>query len=254
MSSIYITTYSDASCTTPSGNPLTIGFNENKLTNTFDVTYDSELPIPPPPPDSNGNPLTTSYITQLYVNVSDGVNNNIPAFTYYIDASSTTVTTLNLAVRNETANGSPVTFKYDKTGLDTIFGTLNITNGSWTLNLVDGSVTGSNGPTVDVQTNDVKVTIPVLGESQFYTMNVEKYVAGILSETITIATAGWNMISVPANAIISAQNVADSLYYFNGSQYQSQTISGNTQLEPYKGYWIKTYESNIVITINYILS
>ena len=62
---------------------------------------------------------------------------------------------------------------------------------------------------------------------------------------------GWNMISVPANATISAENIADSVYYFDGITYNSGNISDNTQLEPYKGYWVRTYASNIVITIAY---
>ena len=247
-SNITFTTFTDVSCTTESGNPLTFGFNSDKVSDVFNPTYDAELPIPPPPPALDGKPLTTSYINQLYVNTSDGAAQNIPAYTYYLPTTTDTLKTLSFAARNN--NASSVFFKYSTAGLDTIFKTLEITNGSWTLNLVDGSLAGNGAPSVSIVGDDVIVTLPTLGENVFYSMKVEKYVAGIMSETIILANKGWNMISVPASAKISSPaDLAPSIYYFNGSLYVTSQVTDS--LEPYKGYWIKTNAPNLEVTITY---
>jgi hypothetical protein len=249
-STITFTTFTDVSCTTTSGNPLTIGFISGKLSHDFDKLYDAELPIPPPPPSEYGSPLTTSYINQLYLNTSDDAVQNIPAYAYYLPATTDTLKTLSLAARNN--NASSVFFKYSTAGLNTIFKTLEITDGSWTLKLLDGSVAGSDAPSVSIAGDDVIVTLPTLGENLFYSMKVEKYVPVIMTETITIINKGWNMISVPASAKISNPDngIASSIYYFNGSLYETSQVKDDS-LEPYKGYWIKTNANGLEVTITY---
>ena len=59
------------------------------------------------------------------------------------------------------------------------------------------------------------------------------------------------MISVPANATISAQNISNSIYWFDGAAYQTYTIEPASVLSKYKGFWIKTIVDNLDITITY---
>ena len=242
---------------TPSGTPFVFGFVDKAGNNNFDNTgtaLDADLEIPPPPPpgDGAGNPISTSYIDSMYVKVNDGTN-DINAYQYFIDSSDNSDIALNLAVRDYTADD--VVFKYDVNDVSGVLGTLNITNGDWIINLVDSSVSDTDGSNPSVTENgDVRtVTLPHLGNDLFYTMNLKQYVAdsGTMTDTITIVTQGWNMISVPAQATLSTSgSVSNSIYWYNNG-YTSYKFDPPSILEPYRGFWIKTFQDNLNITINY---
>ena len=172
---------------TLSGTPFVFGFVDKAGNNNFDNTAtdpadaDLEIPPPPPPGDGAGNPISTSYIDSMYVKVSDGTN-DINAYQYFIDSSDNSDISLNLAVRDYTADD--VVFKYDVNDVSGVFTTLaitneNITNGGWTIDLVGASVSGTDGSNPSVTENgDVRtVTLPHLGNNNFYTMNLKQYVA-----------------------------------------------------------------------------
>ena len=75
---------------------------------------------------------------------------------------------------------------------------------------------------------------------------------GVDSSTITLPNAGWNMISVPANATLtSSGSLSNAIYWFSGTTYVTSTFSPASTLEPYKGYWVKTNDADLEITINY---
>lgn len=162
-----------------SGTPFVFGFTDKSQNNDFDNTgtsteADLEIPPPPPPGDGAGNPISTSYIDSMYVKVSDGTN-DINAYQYFIDSSDNSDISLNLAVRDY--GGDNVVFKYNHSDISGVLGTLNITNDSWTIDLVDSSVSGTG---VSIDTTDVNertVTLPHLGNDLFYTMNLKQYVA-----------------------------------------------------------------------------
>jgi len=259
---VTFTTYK-ADGITPSGTPFVFGFTNKSGNNEFDNTgssVDADLEIPPPPPPGStstgtlGTPVSTSYIDTMYVNVSDGAN-DINAYQYFVDSSDNSDISLNLAVRDYNAdNDNNVIFKYDHSDISGVLGTLNITNDVWTIDLVSASVVGT-GATIDSTDVDERtVTLPYLGLSSFYTMNLKQYVvdSGTMTYTITIATQGWNMIGVPAQATISTSgSVSNSIYWYNNG-YTSYKFDPPSILEPYRGFWIKTFQDNLVININYV--
>ena len=168
------------------------------------------------------------------------------AYEYYIPEIITTEQSIQFAVRK--SEGGNVTFTYDNSQIGQIFSKLEIVGGSSvSIDLLTN--TAVSGVTIDGTTNTV--TLASLGDGEYYTMNVQKVVEGISSDTITIATSGWNMISVPANATISAQNISNSIYWFDGAAYQTYTIEPASVLSKYNGFWIKTIVDNLDITINF---
>ena len=204
--------------TTLSGTPFVFGFTDKSQNNYFDNTGDSvdaDLEIPPPPPPgsaSTGNPISTSYIDSMYVKVSDGTN-DINAYQYFVDSSDNSDISLNLAVRDyNTDNDNNVIFKYNHSDISGVLDTLNITNGDWIINLVDPSVIGSGGsnPSVTKNGDERTVTLPHLGNTSFYTMNLKQYVvsSGPTEVTQTISFApGWTWFSlyiVPSISTVSA--------------------------------------------------
>ena len=163
---------------TLSGTPFVFGFVDKAGNNNFDNTgtaLDTDLEIPPAPPPgsaSTGTPISTSYIDTMYVKVNDGTN-DINAYQYFIDSSDNSDIALNLAVRDYTSDN--VVFKYNDSDVSSVFTTLAITNGTWTIDLVGASVTGS-GATITTNVNERTVTLPHLGNDLFYTMNLKQYV------------------------------------------------------------------------------
>ena len=194
---VTFTTYKSDGAT-PSGTPFVFGFTDKLGNNGFDNTgtsteADLEIPPPPPPGDVAGNPISTSYIDTMYAKVSDG-ENDINAYQYFVDSSDNNDIALDLAVRDYNANN--VVFKYNHSDISGVLGTLNITNDSWTIDLVDSSVTGSDGsnPTVTENGDERTVTLPHLGNDLFYTMNLKQYeaVSGPTEVTQTITlNVGW---------------------------------------------------------------
>jgi hypothetical protein len=255
-----------------SGTPFVFGFKDKSQNNDFDNTgtaLDADLEIPPPPPPgsaSTSNPISTSYIDTMYVKVSDGVN-DINAYQYFVDSSDNSDISLNLAVRDY--NTDNVVFKYNHSDISGVLGTLNITNNSWTIDLVDSSVSGTGGsnPTISTDGDVRTVTLPHLGNDLFYTMNLKQYVAdsGPTEVTQTISlNAGWNLISfyVDLNNA-SPATVFASLISSNNLLYVSKYDSGSTKYDPNGssrsntlkimlpnfGYWVNiTNAENINVT------
>ena len=96
-----------------------------------------------------------------------------------------------------------------------------------------------------VKTNDADLEITINYESSFS--------APTGTKDITIETPGWNMISVPAAATLSTTgSLSNAIYWFSGTTYVTSTFEPASTLEQYKGYWIKTNDANLVITINYV--
>jgi hypothetical protein len=193
---ITFTTYDNES--NLSGTPFVFGFTDKSQNNDFDNTgteADLEIPPPPPPGDGAGNPISTSYIDTMYVKVSDGAN-DINAYQYLLDISDNNDIALDLAVRDYNANN--VVFKYNHSDISGVLGTLNITNDSWTIDLVDSSVSGT-GPSVTENGDERTVTLPHLANNTFYTMNLKQYVAdsGPTEVTQTISfIPGWTWFSI----------------------------------------------------------
>ena len=207
---------------TPSGTPFVFGFVDKAGNNNFDNTgtaLDADLEIPPPPPPgsaSTGTPISTSYIDTMYVKVSDGTN-DINAYQYFIDSNDNNDISLDLAVRDY--NNDDVVFKYKDSDISGVLGTLNITNDSWTIDLVDASVSGT-GPSVTKNGDERTVTLPHLGNNAFYTMNLKQYVAdsGPTEVTQTISLVpGWTWSCFYVNltnttlADLSVENFANGL-------------------------------------------
>jgi len=254
-----------------SGTPFVFGFTDKSQNNDFDNTgtsTEADLEIPPPPPpgdglNGGGNPISTSYIDSMYVKVNDGTN-DINAYQYFIDISDNSDISLNLAVRDY--GGDNVVFKYNHSDISGVLGTLNITNDSWTIDLVDASVSGT-GPSVTENGDERTVTLPHLGNDLFYTMNLKQYVAdsGPTEVTQTISlNAGWNLISFyvdlnnasPATvfaSLISNNNLLYVSKYDNGStKYDPNGSSRSNTLKimlPNFGYWVNiTNAENINVT------
>jgi len=194
--------------TTPSGTPFVTGFRDKGGNNNFDNTgntidADIEIPPPPPPGDGNGIPISTSYIDTIYVTVSDG-SNDINAYQYFVDNSGNSDIALNLAVRD--SNADNVVFKYNPQDVSGVFGTLAITNGTWTIDLVKHEITGTVTevvPSISIDGEFRKVTIPHLGNDLFYTMNLKQYVADSgpteVTQTIELTSVGYTWISTYIN-------------------------------------------------------
>ena len=194
--------------TTLSGTPFVFGFTDKLGNNGFDNTgdyVDADLEIPPPPPPgsaSTGNPISTSYIDSMYVKVSDGAN-DINAYQYLLDISDNSDISLNLAVRDY--GGDNVVFKYKHSDISGVLGTLNITNNSWTIDLVSASVSGSGGsnPTISTDGDVRTVTLPHLANNTFYTMNLKQYVVDsgptAVTQTISLTSVGYTWISTYLN-------------------------------------------------------
>ena len=127
-----------------SGTPFVLGFKD-KTSDAFDNTGESaeadlELPPPPPPGGTTGAPVSTSYIDTMYIHL----DNDIKGYQYFLSNDTTDEVALDLAVRDYEADN--VTFKYNQDSVTNMFGKLEITNGSWTIDLVASTVTGaSNG-------------------------------------------------------------------------------------------------------------
>ena len=241
---ITFTTY-DNDATTLSGTPFVFGFKDKSENNDFDNTgtsdkADLEIPPPPPPGDGTGNPISTSYIDSMYVKVSDGAN-DINAYQYFVDSSDNSDISLNLAVRDY--NTDNVVFKYKHSDISGVLGTLNITNDSWTIDLVDSSVSGSGGsnPTISTDGDVRTVTLPHLADnSLFYTMNLKQYVAdsGPTEATINV-TAGWNMFGLSTNGVLTDNSslvISGTIYWFSGTGYLS---TNPAELIENRGYWVK---------------
>ncbi len=117
-----------------------------------------------------------------------------------------------------------VTFKYNQDSVTNMFGKLEITNGSWTIDLVTSTVTGaSNGlPSISTADSVTTVVLPHLGEEVYYTMNVQKFVEGPSEMTINVVE-GWNMIGLSTNGQLvddAGVVVAGSIYWYGGSSYE----------------------------------
>jgi hypothetical protein len=243
-----------------SGTPFVFGFTDKSQNNDFDNTgtsteADLEIPPPPPPGDGAGNPISTSYIDSMYVKVNDGTN-DINAYQYFIDISDNSDISLNLAVRDY--GGDNVVFKYNHSDISGVLGTLNITNDSWTIDLVDASVSGT-GPSVTENGDERTVTLPHLGNDLFYTMNLKQYVADSgpteFTQTISLGS-GWNMIGSGNNTTFTENsNIVSSFYNFSSGGY-----STSLTMDAYKGYFVRassattlnitTYHDTNSITIN----
>tara|TARA_R110002074_G_scaffold139535_2_gene285330 strand:+ start:1154 stop:2254 length:1101 start_codon:yes stop_codon:yes gene_type:complete len=271
---VTFTTYKNDGLTS-SGTPFVFGFTDKLGNNQFDNTGDSvdaDLEIPPPPPPGDGlngagNPISTSYIDTMYVKVNDGTN-DINAYKYLLDISDNNDIALDLAVRDYNANN--VVFKYNHSDISGVLGTLNITNDSWTIDLVDAIVTGSGGsnPSVIENGDERTVTLPHLADNNsFYTMNLKQYVvdSGPTEVTQTISlNAGWNLISFyvdlnnasPATVFASLISSSNLLYvskYDSGStKYDPNGSSRSNTLKimlPNFGYWVNiTNAENINVT------
>ena len=246
VGTVTLTTYKSDG-TTESGTPFVIGFRDKGGSNEFDSTAtdpadaDIEIPPPPPPGDGTGNPISTSYIDTMYVKVSDGAT-DINAYQYFIDTNDTGDIALNLAVRDY--GGDNVVFKYNHLDVSGVFGTLGITNGTWTIDLVKneirGTVTGGV-PSISIDGEFRKVTIQQLGASAYYTMNVKQYeaVSGPTEITLNVVK-GWNMFGLSADGYLTDTNsliISGTIYWFNGTGYGSSVSPLN--LTANKGYWIK---------------
>ena len=221
-----------------SGTPFVFGFTDKSQNNDFDNTgtsteADFEIPPPPPPGDGAGNPISTSYIDSMYVKVNDGTN-DINAYQYLLDISDNSDISLNLAVRDYNANN--VVFKYNHSDISGVLGTLNITNDSWTIDLVDASVTGSG---VSIDTTDVNeriVTLPHLADNNsFYTMNLKQYVADSgpteVTQTISFGT-GYTWFSLYVNTI---SNTVGSV--FTNPIVNTQILSQTSNTKYTSGYF-----------------
>jgi len=243
---VTFTTYKNDGLTS-SGTPFVFGFTDKLGNNEFDNTGDSvdaDLEIPPPPPPGDGlngagNPISTSYIDTMYVKVNDGTN-DINAYKYFIDSGDNSDISLNLAVRDYTADD--VVFKYDVNDVSGVFTTLAITNDVWTIDLVDASVTGSGGsnPSVIENGDERTVTLPHLGNTSFYTMNLKQYVvdSGPTEATINVTT-GWNMFGLSTNGVLTDNSslvISGTIYWFSGTGYLS---TDPAELIANRGYWVK---------------
>ena len=254
-----------------SGTPFVFGFTDKSQNNDFDNTgtaLDADLEIPPPPPPgsaSTGTPISTSYIDTMYVKVSDGTN-DINAYQYFIDSNDNNDIALDLAVRDY--GGDNVVFKYNHSDISGVLGTLNITNDSWTIDLVSASasVTGSGGsnPTV-TENGDVRtVTLPHLANNTFYTMNLKQYVVSSgptqVTQTITL-NAGWNLISfyvdlnnappatVFASLISSSNLLVVTKYNLSFTAYDPTKpafLNSLSTMTNEFGYWVKTNNADTI--------
>jgi hypothetical protein len=62
--------------------------------------------------------------------------------------------------------------------------------------------------------------------------------------------ATWQIDGAPLSQAISTNKVGGSVYWWNGTTYDSWTITGdNPQIEPWKGYWIVNID-----TVDHILT
>jgi len=225
---ITFTTYDNES--NLSGTPFVFGFTDKSQNNYFDNTgtsteADLEIPPPPPPGDGAGNPISTSYIDSMYVKVSDGTN-DINAYQYLLDISDNNDIALDLAVRDYNANN--VVFKYNHSDISGVLGTLNITNDSWTIDLVSASVTGSDGsnPSVTENGDERTVTLPHLTNNNFYTMNLKQYVAD--SGPVRLRGDTDNNGSVGINDVV---HLITYLAFYNAAGY-----SGKAQYDDDLGF------------------
>mgnify|MGYP001027574996 CR=1 FL=1 len=245
-----------------SGTPFVFGFTDKSQNNDFDNTgtaLDADLEIPPPPPPGDGlngagNPISTSYIDTMYVKVYDGAN-DINAYQYLLDSSDNSDIALDLAVRDYNADN--VVFKYNHNDISGVLGTLNITNDSWTIDLLSASVSGT-GPSVTENGDERTVTLPHLGNDLFYTMNLKQYVvdSGPTEVTQTISlNAGWNLISfyvdlnnaspatVFASLISSSNLLVVTKYNLSFTAYDPTKPAFLNSLSTMTngfGYWVKT--------------
>ena len=238
-----------------SGTPFVLGFKD-KTDDNFDNTGDSaeaDLELPPPPPpggSTTGAPVSTSYIDTMYIHL----DNDVKGYQYFLSNDTTDELALDLAVRDYEADN--VTFKYNQDSVTNMFGKLEITNSSWTIDLVTSTVTGaSNGlPSISTADSVTTVVLPHLGEGLYYTMNVKQPDSGITEDTVTVSSAGWYMFSVPAQAIVTTSGlVSDSMWWYGGStvNYLEFKLSETPLLEPKRGYWVKTLEADVTLTITY---
>lgn len=241
VGTVTLTTYKSDG-TTESGTPFVIGFRDKGGSNEFDSTAtdpadaDIEIPPPPPPGDGTGNPITTSYIDTMYVTVSDGTN-DINAYQYFIDSSYNLDLSLNLAVRDYESDN--VVFKYNHLDVSGVFGTLAITNGTWIIDLVKNEITGTvtgGVPSISIDGEFRKVTIPQLGASAYYTMNVKQYVADSgpteVTQTITFGP-GWTWFSIYINVNDKPINEALTISSSTGETLQSVLIKNTSSSATY---------------------
>ena len=197
-----------------------------------------EIPPPPPPGDGAGNPISTSYIDTMYVKVSDG-SNDINAYQYFVDSSDNSDISLNLAVRDSNADSdNNVVFKYNHSDISGVLGTLNITNDSWTIDLVDSSVsdTGGSNPTISTDGDIRTVTLPHLGNDLFYTMNLKQYVAdsGPTEVTQTISFgSGWTWFSIYIDVNDTPINEALTISSSTGESLQGILIKNTSSSATY---------------------
>jgi len=227
--------------TTPSGTPFVTGFRDKGGNNNFDNTgntidADIEIPPPPPPGDGNGNPISTSYIDTMYVKVSDG-SNDINAYQYFVDNSGNSDIALNLAVRD--SNADNVVFKYNPQDVSGVFGTLAITNGTWSIDLVKHEITGTVTevvPSISIDGEFRKVTIPHLGNDLFYTMNLKQYVADTgpteVTQTITFRP-GWSWFSIYIDVNDKPINEALTISSSTGETLQGVLIKNTSSSATY---------------------
>lgn len=240
VGTITFTTYKNDG-TTESGTPFVIGFRDKGGSNDFDNTgnltdADIEIPPPPPPGDGTSNPITTSYIDTMYVTVSDGTN-DINAYQYFIDSSYNLDLSLNLAVRDY--GGDNVVFKYNPQDVSGVMGTLSITNNVWTIDLVKNEITGTvtgGVPSMSIEGEFRKVTIPQLGASGFYTLNLKQYQAVSepteVTQTITFKP-GWTWFSIYINVNGKAINQALTISSSTGETLQGVLIKNTSSSATY---------------------
>ena len=163
---------------------------------------------------------------------------------YYLHTSTSTSTDTNIITNNHN----------DISG---VLGTLNITNDSWTIDLLSASVSGT-GPSVTENGDERTVTLPHLGNDLFYTMNLKQYVvdSGPTEVTQTISlNAGWNLISfyvdlnnaspatVFASLISSSNLLVVTKYNLSFTAYDPTKLDFLNSLSTMTngfGYWVKT--------------
>ena len=237
-----------------SGTPFVLGFKD-KTSDAFDNTGESEeadleLPPPPPPGGTTGAPISTSYIDTMYIHL----DNDVKGYQYFLSNDTIDDVSLNLAVRDYEDDN--VIFKYNQDSVTNMFGKLEITNNSWTIDLVTSTVTGASNDLPSISTADSVTTVelPHLGDGLYYRMNVKQPDSGVTEDTVTVNSAGWYMFSVPAQAIVSTSgSVSDSMWWYGGSdlKYLEYKLSNSPLLEPKRGYWVKTLEASVTLTITY---